>query len=95
MLYEFARPFLFALDAETAHDLTLASLRTAQALHLPVACTVPSARPVRVMGLEFPNRIGLAAGLDKNGECIEGLAALGFGHIEIGTVTPRPQPGNP
>ena len=95
MLYGFARPFLFALDAETAHDLTLASLRTAQALHLPVACTVPSARPVRVMGLEFPNRIGLAAGLDKNGECIEGLAALGFGHIEIGTVTPRPQPGNP
>jgi dihydroorotate dehydrogenase len=95
MLYEFARPFLFALDAETAHDLTLASLRTAQALHLPVACAVPAAKAVRVMGLEFPNRIGLAAGLDKNGECIEGLAALGFGHIEIGTVTPRPQPGNP
>jgi dihydroorotate dehydrogenase len=95
MLYEFARPFLFALDPETAHDLTLASLRTAHALHLPVACTAPAARPVRVMGLEFPNRIGLAAGLDKNGECIEGLAALGFGHIEIGTVTPRPQAGNP
>ena len=95
MLYEFARPFLFALDAETAHDLTLASLRTAHALHLPVACAAPKARPVRVMGLEFPNRIGLAAGLDKNGECIDGLAALGFGHIEIGTVTPRPQAGNP
>ena len=95
MLYEFARPFLFALDAETAHDLTLAGLRTAQALHLPVACAAPAGQPVRVMGLEFPNRIGLAAGLDKNGECIEGLAALGFGHIEIGTVTPRPQPGNP
>jgi dihydroorotate dehydrogenase len=95
MLYELARPFLFALDAETAHDLTLSSLRTAQALHLPLACKVPAARPVRVMGLEFPNRVGLAAGLDKNGECIEGLAALGFGHIEIGTVTPRPQPGNP
>ncbi len=95
MLYEFARPFLFALDAETAHDLTLASLRAARALHLPVACAAPDGRPVRVMGLEFPNRIGLAAGLDKNGECIEGLAALGFGHIEIGTVTPRPQAGNP
>ncbi len=94
MLYEFARPFLFALDAETAHDLTLTSLRTAHALHLPVACAAPAGKPVRVMGLEFPNRIGLAAGLDKNGECIEGLAALGFGHIEIGTVTPRPQAGN-
>jgi dihydroorotate dehydrogenase len=95
MLYEFARPFLFALDAEAAHDLTLAALRSARALHLPVACKVPAARPAKVMGLEFPNRIGLAAGLDKNGECIDGLAALGFGHIEIGTVTPRPQPGNP
>ncbi len=95
MLYEFARPFLFALDAETAHDLTLAGLRTAQALHLPVSCAAPAGQPVRVMGLAFPNRIGLAAGLDKNGECIGGLAALGFGHIEIGTVTPRPQAGNP
>ena len=95
MLYQFARPFLFALDAETAHDLTLASLRTAHALHFPVACIAPQGTPVSVMGLEFPNRIGLAAGLDKNGECIEGLAALGFGQIEIGTVTPRPQPGNP
>lgn len=95
MLYQIARPFLFALDAETAHDLTLASLRTAHALHVPVACAAPQGAPVSVMGLEFPNRIGLAAGLDKNGECIEGLAALGFGHIEIGTVTPRPQPGNP
>ena len=95
MLYQLARPFLFALDAETAHDLTLASLRTAASLRLPVACAAPAAKPARVMGLDFPNRIGLAAGLDKNGECIEGLAALGFGHIEIGTVTPRPQPGNP
>ena len=95
MLYAFARHFLFALDAETAHDLTLASLRTAAALHLPVACAAPAAQPVALMGLTFPNRIGLAAGLDKNGECIAGLAALGFGHVEIGTVTPRPQPGNP
>jgi len=95
MLYEFARPFLFALDAETAHDLTLAGLRAARALRLPLGCTAAAAGPLRVMGLAFPNRIGLAAGLDKNGECIDGLAALGFGHIEIGTVTPRPQPGNP
>jgi dihydroorotate dehydrogenase len=95
MLYSLARPLLFALDAETAHDLTLASLRTARALHLPVGCAAPAGRPARVMGLDFPNRIGLAAGLDKDGECIEGLAALGFGHLEIGTVTPRPQPGNP
>ena len=95
MLYSLARPFLFALDAETAHDLTLASLRTAATLHLPIACAAPDAKPVALMGLTFPNRVGLAAGLDKDGECIEGLAALGFGHIEIGTVTPRPQPGNP
>ncbi len=95
MLYDLARPLLFALDAETAHDLALAGLRAARALRLPVACPPGAAPPVRAMGLEFPNRIGLAAGLDKNGECIDGLAALGFGHIEVGTVTPRPQPGNP
>ena len=95
MLYNLARPFLFALDAETAHEITLAGLRTARALHLPVTCSTPDNKPVRVMGLDFPNRVGLAAGLDKNGECIDGLAALGFGFIEIGTVTPRAQPGNP
>ncbi|MDR2239960.1 MAG: quinone-dependent dihydroorotate dehydrogenase [Zoogloeaceae bacterium] len=95
MLYELARPLLFALDPETAHDLTLAGLRAARTLRLPAACRPPAAKPAQVMGLTFPNRVGLAAGLDKNGACIEGLAALGFGHIEIGTVTPRPQPGNP
>ncbi len=95
MLYELARPFLFALDAETAHELTLASLRTLKALHVPIACALPAAEPVRVMGLDFPNRVGLAAGMDKNGECIDGLAGLGFGFLEVGTVTPRPQPGNP
>ncbi len=95
MLYDFARPLLFALDAEIAHELTLAGLRTARALHLPVVCATPGGQPVRVMGLDFPNRVGLAAGLDKNGDCIDGLAALGFGFIEVGTVTPRPQPGNP
>lgn len=92
MLYEVARPFLFALSGEQSHDLTLAMLRRG-AGHLWPGC-VP-ARPVRVMGIDFPNPVGLAAGLDKNGDCIRGLAALGFGFLEIGTVTPRPQPGNP
>jgi dihydroorotate dehydrogenase len=95
MLYDLARPVLFALDAETAHHLTLAGLRAAAATRLLPACPVPQGPPVRVMGLDFPNRVGLAAGLDKNGCCIDGLAALGFGFLEIGTVTPRPQPGNP
>jgi dihydroorotate dehydrogenase len=92
-MYAFARPLLFSLDPETAHDLTLWSLH-----HFGGA--LPSARlskeqPIEVMGLKFPNRIGLAAGLDKNGEAIDGFANFGFGHIEVGTVTPRPQPGNP
>lgn len=93
MLYDLARPILFALDPETAHDLTLAGLRSLAATRL--SCTMPKTESIRVMGLDFPNRIGLAAGMDKNGSCIDGLAALGFGFIEIGTVTPRPQPGNP
>ena len=92
MLYEIARPFLFSLSAEQSHDLTLALLRRG-AGHLWPGC-VP-AKPVTVMGIEFPNPVGLAAGLDKNGDCIRGLAALGFGFLEVGTVTPRPQPGNP
>ncbi|MCC1497182.1 quinone-dependent dihydroorotate dehydrogenase [Alcanivorax sp. 1008] len=91
MLYEIARPFLFSLSAEHSHDLTLALLRRG-AGHLWPAC-VP-AKPVTVMGIEFPNPVGLAAGLDKNGDCIRGLAALGFGFLEVGTVTPRAQPGN-
>jgi len=91
--YSLIRPLLFGLDAETAHDLTIAALqRFACLLPLPAIATQ---RPVRVMGLDFPNRVGLAAGLDKNGEAIDGLAKLGFGFLEIGTVTPRPQPGNP
>lgn len=92
MLYQLARPALFALSGEQAHDLTLAALRRGAGKLYPAR--VP-ARPVRVMGLDFPNPVGLAAGLDKNGDCIDGLAALGFGSIEVGTVTPRPQPGNP
>ncbi|APR05440.1 quinone-dependent dihydroorotate dehydrogenase [Thauera chlorobenzoica] len=93
MLYDIARPLLFSLDAETAHELTLHALALAGRLLPPGKPETASA--VEVMGLRFPNRIGLAAGLDKNGEAIDGLARMGFGFIEIGTVTPRPQPGNP
>ncbi|HTS21774.1 MAG TPA: quinone-dependent dihydroorotate dehydrogenase [Casimicrobiaceae bacterium] len=92
MLYPLVRPLLFALDPETAHDLTLAGLDAAAALG---AARRPPPSPVTAMGIAFPNRVGLAAGLDKNAAHIDGLAALGFGFIECGTVTPRPQPGNP
>ena len=96
MLYSLARPLLFAMDAEVAHELALASLKLIErgGLSAVLARAVP-AQPVKLMGLEFPNALGLAAGLDKNGEYIDALAALGFGFIEVGTVTPRPQPGNP
>jgi dihydroorotate dehydrogenase len=95
MLYDLARPLLFALDPEVAHDLTIAALHKLPAMPLRPPCATVPQQPVNVMGIDFPNRVGLAAGLDKNGEAIDGLAALGFGFIEIGTVTPRPQPGNP
>ena len=94
--YALARRFLFGLDPEMAHDLTLASLARTQ--HTPLAQAYKAERvedPVTLAGLVFPNRVGLAAGLDKNARCIDGLAAIGFGFIEVGTVTPRPQPGNP
>ena len=91
--YALARPLLFGLDAETAHELTIAALHRFACL-LP-ATPAAAGAPLSVMGLAFPNRVGLAAGLDKNGVAIDGLAKLGFGFIEIGTVTPRPQPGNP
>ena len=96
MLYSLARPLLFGMDAEAAHRLALASLRLMErgGLASLLADTGP-ARPVELMGLKFPNALGLAAGLDKNGEYIDALAALGFGFVEIGTVTPRAQPGNP
>ncbi len=93
--YNLLRPALFTLDPETAHDATLTSLNTAFCLGLSRLIPKPLDDPRSVMGLNFPNPVGLAAGLDKNGDCINGLAALGFGFIEIGTVTPRPQPGNP
>jgi dihydroorotate dehydrogenase len=94
MLYSLLRNGLFCLDAETAHHLTLDALKASHALGLTPKLRV-SCRPRQVMGLNFPNPVGLAAGLDKNGDYIDALAALGFGFIEIGTVTPRPQPGNP
>jgi len=93
MLYDLVRPLLFSFDPETAHEAAIAALHAAGRL-LPSG-RPHSATPVTVMGLNFPNRIGLAAGLDKNGEAIDGLALMGFGFLEIGTVTPRAQPGNP
>jgi dihydroorotate dehydrogenase len=94
-LYALARPLLFSLDAETAHNLTLPNLRRAARLGLTGMVAKPQADPRTVMGITFPNPVGLAAGLDKDGAYIDGLAALGFGSIEIGTVTPRAQAGNP
>ena len=94
--YALTRPFLFGMDAEHAHELTLQSIAALQ--DTPLQCLWRQPRvddPVRVAGLQFPNRVGLAAGLDKNGRCIDGFGAMGFGFIEVGTVTPRAQPGNP
>ncbi|HET9645264.1 MAG TPA: quinone-dependent dihydroorotate dehydrogenase [Burkholderiaceae bacterium] len=93
--YALARPFLFGLDPERAHELTLEAIARLQ--NTPAQCLWSQPRvndPVTLAGLNFPNRIGLAAGLDKNGRCIDGLGAMGFGFIEIGTVTPKAQPGN-
>lgn len=90
------RKLLFLLPPETAHHLTLTTLNRLARLGLaPLVAAEAVAQPVDVMGLRFPNPVGLAAGLDKDGVCIDGLGALGFGFLEIGTVTPRPQPGNP
>jgi dihydroorotate dehydrogenase len=94
--YALARPFLFALDPEAAHELTLHSIAKLQ--RSPLTCVYSETRvddPVVLAGLHFPNRVGLAAGLDKNARCIDGLAAMGFGFVEVGTVTPKGQPGNP
>jgi dihydroorotate dehydrogenase len=94
--YGLARPFLFGLDPETAHDLTLSSLARLQGTPLAWTwCSTLVDDPVTLAGLRFPNRVGLAAGLDKNARCIDGLGAMGFGFVEVGTVTPKPQPGNP
>lgn len=95
-MYTLLRPLLFSLDAESAHHLTLESLQVAALTGVLRPC-LPRVNPMpcRIMGIEFPNPVGLAAGLDKNGDYIDALAALGFGFLEIGTITPRPQPGNP
>jgi dihydroorotate dehydrogenase len=96
MLYDRLRPLIFRLDAETAHDLTLSALDKLVAVGAARLLAPDAAeRPCKVMGLAFPNPLGLAAGLDKNAEHVDSLAALGFGFIEVGTVTPRAQPGNP
>ncbi len=94
--YSLLRGALFQMDAEAAHDFTLQWLARTQ--HSPLACAYRQSRvsdPVVVAGLTFPNRVGLAAGLDKNARCIDAWAAMGFGFVEVGTVTPLPQPGNP
>src|SRR4051812_26251654 len=95
MLYSLARAALFQLDPETAHDLALKSLSALGPAAALLGAGSDRNEARNVMGLAFPNPVGLAAGLDKNGAYIDALAALGFGFIEIGTVTPRPQPGNP
>lgn len=95
MLYSLARTALFRLDPERAHDLALKSLAMLGPGAALLGAGADQGEARTVMGLEFPNPVGLAAGLDKNGEYIDALAALGFGFLEIGTVTPRPQPGNP
>ena len=94
-MYAALRPLLFSLDAERAHGLTLTALDGLHRAGLARWLVDPPAHPTRAFGLAFPNPVGLAAGLDKNGEHVEALFALGFGSVEVGTVTPRPQPGNP
>ncbi len=94
--YSLARAFLFNMDPEAAHELTLDKLEKLQ--HSPLLCLAAQPKvsdPVTLAGLQFPNRVGLAAGLDKNARCIDAWGALGFGFVEVGTVTPKGQPGNP
>jgi dihydroorotate dehydrogenase len=95
-MYALARALLFALDAEAAHQLTLSSLRAGQRLGLlKLLAAEQPAKPIDLMGLIFANRIGLAAGFDKNATCVDAMGALGFGFVEVGTLTPQGQPGNP
>ena len=94
--YGLARRVLFAMDPEVAHDLTMAGLAATQGNPLKMAyCAGRVDDPIELAGLRFPNRVGMAAGLDKNARCIDGLGAMGFGFVEVGTVTPKGQPGNP
>ncbi|MGB0514898.1 MAG: quinone-dependent dihydroorotate dehydrogenase, partial [Wenzhouxiangellaceae bacterium] len=95
-MYAWLRKGLFALPPETAHDLAMNALKLGGLFGLPrIYSGAPVDDPFVLMGIEFPNRVGLAAGLDKNGDYLDALGQLGFGHIEAGTVTPKPQPGNP
>jgi len=96
-MYSLIRPLLFSLPPERAHHITLATLNTLEKLHLAhfLFGTNTASKPQTVMGITFPNALGLAAGLDKNADYVDGLGALGFGFIEVGTITPRPQSGNP
>jgi dihydroorotate dehydrogenase len=95
-MYNLARQLLFKFTPETSHELSIDLIGAGGRLGLNTLLgKAPASLPVRVMGLEFPNPVGLAAGLDKNGEAICGMSQLGFGFVEVGTVTPRPQPGNP
>ena len=93
-MYSLLRPLVFCLDPEKAHHLALNALKTAACCGI-LPAVERDTRPTELMGLTLPNPVGLAAGLDKNGEYIDALAALGFGFIEVGTVTPLPQSGNP
>ena len=95
MLYPAIRKIMFQFDAETIHELTIKGLKNTGSTPLNALYKQRvTDKPVNVMGIEFPNPLGLAAGLDKNGECINAFAAMGFGFVEVGTITPRPQPGN-
>lgn len=94
MLYRLLRPLLFKIDPELAHHITFNAIELIRTIGL-LKKTRIICQPCNLMGLSFPNPVGLAAGLDKNGEHLDALAALGFGFLEVGTVTPRPQPGNP
>lgn len=94
--YGLVRRVLFRMDPEVAHEVTLDGLSRFQSTALKWAFSSPRLEdPIELAGLRFPNRVGMAAGLDKNARCIDGLAAMGFGFVEVGTVTPKPQPGNP
>ncbi len=94
-MYSLIRRALFVTDPETAHGLALEGLRLGYSVGATHLLCKTRSLPVSVMGLQFPNPVGMAAGMDKNGDYIEALGSLGFGFIEVGTVTPRPQPGNP
>ncbi len=96
MFYELARKYMFSRDAEWAHDFALSNLKRFANSPISLAWKQSLAdKPVEVFGIRFPNPVGLAAGLDKNGACIDAFGQMGFGFVEIGTITPRPQPGNP